>query len=1087
MTLLGARVTLFLVMSKVRFSSIPLVLLVSAAFPAFAQDKAADVSVRAAVQDGFVRLVFEGPALPKAVVSESGKAALSIQFANAVAFKGLGTATAGISPSISLTDDAAHKGVSVSAAGMTRHRTLVLGNRLFVDIFTDKTPDKDAAKAAVVTSTPAPVAVPSAVLPTTSIVDAKPATTPTPTLPASNTPVPSALPAAAMPAVPATAVDAVVTVAPAPVPAFMGSAVITIGSTQGVALAAFVRSGYLWIVISQESLSVPPVISGPSAALMGTLEPVKIDGGSAFRVKLPAGAYVRPEGASLVWRLFIEGKQPDLKGVTVERDFADTAEGPKMHIPIMAGNSVLRLPDPDVGDDLAVVTVERSEARLVSSDKYVDFDILPAIVGAVIRPKADGMRVSVLATEIEVGRQGGLRMTAAGPRTPVIIAPTDDKAAVAVAGLPAAQNAASLYNFTDWGMGGPTQFLAARRLIDERVATAPDERKLPELIAGAKFMLAQGLPQEGIGFLQMAQTYMPMLRDSAEFQSIRGAVYALAGQTDEASAAFATPGLATNDEANLWRAFVLAQQGSIVEAQKALPASAKTLMASYPERLQALMLPSLIEAVLARGDIDLAGLFIDLYDKAANPSVYPDHDSAVAYFRGRLAQLRGDNDGATEAFRDATDGFYGQYPVKAALALVERGLSAKSISREDAVRKLERFRYGWRGDALESEVLQRLGLIYVTGGEQRRGLTILRDAAAQAPNDTIREKLVSVMQKAFRELFSGKTKEKMTPMESASVAAEFAELMPAGGEGEEITNNIADQMLAVDLLDRAADLIEPLVERTDKMADALRYAQKAAAIRVTDSRPEDAMKIIDKALSRADVQALSALPAEDLKSFALLRAKAKALQKRYDDALAELATIPEDADVLRLKADISWSAARWPAAADALAKLVKLSNLDATRPPTKEQAQMLLNEALALNLAGNTNELETLRIGYGDIMRRSELYQPFQLVTRTAREAKLADRSTLLKLVSEVDLFKGVLDAYKKGEVSPPVATAPVKAGQTDQKDQATPASQTTPSADTPASDSPASVTPPAEGTADAPPATPAADAAVPEAGKPAQ
>jgi len=1081
LTLLGARVTLFFVMSKVRFSSISLVLLVSAAFPAFAQDKAADVSVRAAVQDGFVRLVFESPSLPKAVISESGKGALSIQFANAVAFKGLSTATAGISPSISLADDAAHKGVSVTAAGMTRHRTLVLGQRLFVDIFTDKAPNQDTKATAATPQVAEPAVSPPTPVAATSIVDVKPDDKTAQTLPASTSPAPS------MPAVPATAVDAVATAAPPAVPAFMGSAVITIGSTQGVALAAFVRSGYLWIVVSQESLSVPPVVSGPSAALIGTLESIKIDGGSAYRVKLPAGAYVRPEGASLVWRLFIEGKQPDLKGAKPERDFSDTAEGPKMHIPILAGNSVLRLPDPDIGDDLAVVTVERSEARLVSSDKYVDFDILPAVVGAVIRPKADGMRVSVMPTEIEVGRQGGLRMTAAGPRTPVVIAPTDDKSVLTAAGQVAGQNTTSLYNFAEWGMGGPEQFLAMRRSIDERVATAPDERKLPELLSGAKFMLAQGLPQEAMGFLQMAQTYMPMLRDSAEFQSIRGAIYALAGQTDEAAAAFATPGLASSDEANLWRAFVLAQQGAIVDAQKALPVSAKTLVASYPERLQALMLPALIEAVLARGDLDLAGLFVDLYDKAADPAVYPDHDSAVAYFTGRLAQLRGDNEGATEAFRDSTDGFYGRYPVKATLALVERGLSAKSISREDAVRKLERFRYGWRGDALESDVLQRLGLIYVTGGEQRRGLTILRDAAAQAPDDTIREKLVSVMQKAFRELFSGKTKEKMTPMESASVAAEFAELMPAGGEGEEITNNIADQMLAVDLLDRAADLIEPLVERTEKMADALRFAQKAAAIRVTDSRPEDAMKIIDKALSRADVQALSALPAEDLKSFALLRAKAKALQKRYDDALVELATIPEDADVLRLKADISWSAARWPAAADALAKLVKLSNLDATRPPTKEQAQMLLNEALALNLAGKTNELETLRIGYGDIMRRSELYQPFQLVTRTAREAKLADRSTLLKLVSEVDLFKGVLDAYKKGEILPPAAATPVKAGQTDQKDQATPASQTTPLTDVGASDSAAPGTPPAEGSADTPPATPAADAAVPAADKSAQ
>lgn len=1052
-------------------TSIPLVLLISAAFPALAYG--ADVSVRAGVQDGFVRLVFSGTGLPQADVQAQGKDVLRLTFNKAVRFSG-GGKMAGISPEISVTPAPNPAQVLVTTGGLTRHRTLSLGDRLFVDLFFAEKPTQ-AAKADI---KPEPEAVPVAppALNAPEIVPemaaalaaktqqkepekkAEPAQhdkKPEPDVQAKGPPaVPvEAVDASALGAAPAAAVDAVAKTVAAPEqtkapeePAFVGSAIITIGSTQGVALAAFERSGYLWIVLSQSALSVPPVVSGPDAAKLGNIDSVKIDGGSAYRVKLPRGAFVRPEGAGLVWRLYVEGKQTPLKSVTADRDFSDMSEGPKVHIPINTAASVLRLPDPEIGDDLAVVTVGRAEARLINADRYVDFDILPAIVGAVVRPKADGMRIAVLPTEVVVSRQGGLRMSAGGPRGPV------SSTAVAEAAQRSVETkeppATRVFNLQEWAMGGPRLYTDMRRSIDERVATAEEARKLPELISGAKFMLAQGLAPEGNGFLQMALAYMPMLRDAPDFQALRGAILALSGQPEEALNAFAIQGLEGNDEIAFWRGYALALLGRQTEAQKAFPPTMKGLITSYPERLQALMLPPIIETVLARGDVNLADTLTNLYDKAAAPSVYPDHDSGVAYFRGRIAMLRGDMDGAMDHFREASDGYQGKYPVLGTLSLVERGLSARTIARDEAVRKLERFRYGWRGDELESSMLERLGLIYVTGGEQRRGLTILRDAATMASTPELKDKLVAVMQKAFRELFSGKTKEKMTPLESASVAAEFAELMPAGGEGEQITLTIADQMVAVDLLDRAADLIEPMVDVTENRADALRYAQRAAAIRLTDDRPKDALKIIDKALSRVDVQA-TPLDEKELKSFALLRASAKAKRKKTDDAFVELDAIAEDADSLKLRADIAWGAQRWAMAADSLGKLIKLSNLDATRPPTQEQAQMILNHALALNLAGRSGELDSLRIGYSDIMRRSDLFQPFQLVTRTAREAKLADRATLLKLVSEVNMFKSVLESYQTQDTAPvPEKTAKAepaapettktdtKNSQADQKDQ---------------------------------------------------
>ena len=64
-----------------------------------------------------------------------------------------------------------------------------------------------------------------------------------------------------------------------------------------------------------------------------------------------------------------------------------------------------------------------------------------------------------------------------------------------------------------------------------------------------------------------------------------------------------------------------------------------------------------------------------------------------------------------------------------------------------------------------------------------------------------------------------------------------------------------------------------MVARTEKLGDALRYAEKAAGIRIIDRRPEEALRVLDKALSRPDAKAI---PEKDIRAIALLRARAKA-------------------------------------------------------------------------------------------------------------------------------------------------------------------------------------------------------------------
>lgn len=968
------------------FLSLALWCVVGVAPVATAQELAQTLSLRGHVQDGFLRFVITGAGADTVKVTESTGAGIRLAAAGGTTISYDSAALATLTPQPTITRDGAVLVITVPS--FDRMRRLALPGRVMVDVFIA------AAK-------------PNAVQPV--VPEKSVAVEPAP----SGTANPSVASAPAGLSLPAVSVSA----APAP---FEGTAIITLGSTEGLALAVFERAGYLWIVTNRPDLRVPPQISGVDPSVFGPIETLDIQGGRAYRLTMPKGAYVRPEGGGLVWRLVVSAVPVALKGVSIARDFSDRNAGGRFLVPLPNAINVLRVPDPLIGDDLAVVTATRSESRLTQPLSTVDVEILPTIVGAVFRPLSDGVSVSVLPDKVVVGRKGGLRLSAEGatqlkPQTgPVetgatLATATDGKTPPAVI----TEGDDRLFFFESWGLGPASEFHKNRQQIDVDIAEADGAQKPQALLSGAKFMLAQGLPEEAYGYLALALARLPTLVDSAEFQALNGAILSMLGQTADALKAFETQGIEDKEETSLWRSFAVAYSGNAADAARFLP-DAFDVFDAYPQRLKAVMTPPLLEAAIAGKRVQAAEQLLGGLPDALAVNLQKDSDAMLAYYTGRVADLKGDPEEAAANYKLAVEGTYGPYPVKAALALVDLGLSDKSLKREDAIQKLERFRFGWRGDGLETSVLERLGMIYVEQGDQRRGLGILRMAASLAPLQTDRARIVGIMQKAFRDLFLGKTNEKMTPMEAASVATEFSELMPVGAEGEAITLKISDQMMAVDLLDRAADLVEPLIKTTATPRNAFQYGARAAAIRLQDNRPDEAIRTLDSVMARPDIVALGTPPAADIKPLVLLRAKALSELKRTDDGLAILKAYPDDDDALRLQADLLWGDERWAEAAAMYDQLITRAGVSATQPITDAQAQLVLNRALALSLAGDRTGLSDLALGYTDIMRRSTLFRAFQLVTRAPREPKLADRQTLMKMVSEVDLFKDVLESYRK-------------------------------------------------------------------------
>jgi hypothetical protein len=261
------------------------------------------------------------------------------------------------------------------------------------------------------------------------------------------------------------------------------------------------------------------------------------------------------------------------------------------------------------------------------------------------------------------------------------------------------------------------------------------------------------------------------------------------------------------------------------------------------------------------------------------------------------------------------------------------------------------------------------------------------------------------MNHIFSELFVGGHVEGVDPLERVSIYTEFNALMPPGADGAAATLTFADSLITLDLLDKAEGLLENQIKTglvpQEKLADT---GAKLATIYLLDNLP-------DKALTALQNTAGGGMK-DDLKQERdLLKARALSQLNRTDDAIAALGQV-NSKEALHLKADVLWHAKQWDKAAAAIEELLPAPG----KGLTEEDAQMVVNVAVAYKLAHDATGLAKTKDRYGSAMATTSQGATFGVVTRSTGSSSLADREMLLKITGEVDMFKGFLDNYKAGK-----------------------------------------------------------------------
>ena len=768
---------------------------------------------------------------------------------------------------------------------------------------------------------------------------------------------------------------------------------------QPVAAAVFRRHNNLWIVFDKKIKMNLDALKNAAGNIFRSIEQLPHDKATVLRVSTILGINPTVKRDGLAWILDFR-QQPTVTATTIEvAPQPNSPVGARLFLQITEPGKLIKITDPGIGDNLIVVPVVPLGHGIDQQYNYPQVRILPSIQGLVMQPRADDLLVRTLRQGVSMTISSGLKISNV-PETGLVSNITgvqsnekeEDK-------FQAFRALTRLFDLKKWRKTNLITFEEEKQKYQRAAATASSKDKESKRMDLAKFYFSNGFGAEALGVLGIVAEEHPQIADSPEFRGLRGANNVLMGRYEDAREELEHKSLDGNDEARFWRAVLQARDGDLFGAAANLRRGAAVIR-PYPPALNIQLGTLVAEAAVELGDISRAKQFLK---RTIEVGPNPEQMSKLQYVEGRILELSADFDGAVKKWKEVQEGPHRPSRARAAVAQTELLLEQELIDEFSAIQELEKLRFAWRGDRFEFDLLRRLGDLYIAVGDYRNGLRTMRQAATHFRDYKEAAEVTQKMIDFFAGLFLEDKADSMSPITAIALYDEFRELTPPGKKGAEMVRRLADRLVDVDLLDRAAELLRDQVEfRLDGFEKA-RVGAQLALINIFAQKFEDSIKILD-------MSSVQGMPKELLDQRRHLRSRSLMGQGNIDDALALLKEDKStDADLLRL--EMYWNDHNWVQASQMLNRILRTYEAKANEPLNEMQAQTVLNMGIAMTLSGNERGIDRLRLDYGDAMDDSPFRDAFRLIASPDTFGLISYKSIAGK-VKDVKNFKTNFHAF---------------------------------------------------------------------------
>jgi hypothetical protein len=290
----------------------------------------------------------------------------------------------------------------------------------------------------------------------------------------------------------------------------------------------------------------------------------------------------------------------------------------------------------------------------------------------------------------------------------------------------------------------------------------------------------------------------------------------------------------------------------------------------------------------------------------------------------------------------------------------------------------------------------------------------MRSAMAAHPNSDFTRRIQEEAAATFNTLFLTAKGDTLPAIDALALFYDFHDLVPIGRRGDEMIRRLADRLLAVDLLDQAAELLQYQVDHRLQGAARAQVATRLAVIYLLNHRADRALATL-RATRTAEVS--NELRNQRL----LLEARALSDLGRHALGLEVIANL-EGRESIRLRSDILWSARRWRESAEQI-ELYYGERWQEWQPLNEVERADLLRAAIGYALGEDALGLDRFREKYAAKMAQTPDARAFEIVSAPLGTggADFRDIAHAAAASDTLDAFLRDLQAhYPEASVMPP-------------------------------------------------------------------
>ncbi len=755
-----------------------------------------------------------------------------------------------------------------------------------------------------------------------------------------------------------------------------------------VATAVFRRGEYIWVIFDHNRKIEIEKLRRQSEKVADEVLQIPHNKGTVLRFKPKNNVKVglRQEGLLWIIDLYTHNIPYKIKELPVFSQYNSLKQA-YLYVPTPNAGNIISVIDPEIGDTiLAAPNVELGVG--ISSDyQYPDLKILPSEQGFAIVPNASDIDFSRGNTGLSIkGHNRGLNIS-------------EDLENLKRRQSLGQSSAAENFDLKIAPQLLELKFNTAEDRLKSDIANAEPEKRTEARIQLAKYYIAKGLGTNALKVLNALNEEKDPVATTEKFHALRGVANFLAERYDNAIDDFSYGKLPNQNEAIFWRTLA----SSALEFKKEnniVLFSFISVMKDYPQELkERIALVAAETAIQANDDISTQN-FMDVL-KSTQGSI--NRKAYIMYLNARKSELQGYPRNALRQYGTVIPMNSQKYSSLARFEKTNLELKLKIISLDKAIAEFERLRYAWGETKFKLLLLNKLAGVYAQNKDYYNALKTYQDAltiAAPKQKQDILDKMVRL----FEEVYLNNRADDMQPLKALAMYQDFEWLAPRSRHYTSIVQKLADRLVAVDLLPRAAEMLQEQLRLVN--LDDTQKAQigtRLALINLFQADNIAALDILDKT-------EMENMPLSLSQYRKIIRAQALDALGKHDDAL-EILEDDTSKNALLLKSGIYWKNARWDKAADTLKYLIEKPVKG--KPLSEEQINYILDWATALKKAGRETVIIRLRNKFAPYFAKTPYYSIFNVLTNSLEPDKI-DLKAINQAVNDVTAYSNFSKLYNK-------------------------------------------------------------------------